>query len=179
MSKIAFVDVDGVVADLISVWLSRYNKDYNDNLKSFDITDWGVDAFVKPEAKQKIFSYIEDSSIYDDVHPIQFSYEGIETLRNYGFRVVFITTPSPNTYGRKLEWLIHYAFLDNKFSKDYIETRDKSLVYGDIMIDDYYKNLEGFSGKKLLFNQPWNYNNQQLKHYSWSTIIQDVLNRII
>ena len=36
------VDVDDVVADLITEWLKRYNHDYNDTKTPADITQWAI-----------------------------------------------------------------------------------------------------------------------------------------
>ena len=81
--KIVAIDVDGTIADLAEIWLARYNKDWNDNLKKKAWIEWGVDKFVKPECGIKIFDYLEDPTIYDDVLPIEGAKEGVDWLRQY------------------------------------------------------------------------------------------------
>jgi 5'(3')-deoxyribonucleotidase len=61
--------------------------------------------------------------------------------------------------GRKLRWLADHGFvtLVHNQSSDYVEAHDKSLIAGDIMIDDYWKNLESANvTHKILFDQSHN-----------------------
>ena len=74
-------DVDGVVANLTKPWLARYNKDWNDNLKIKDIEGWGIQDYVKPECGLKIFNYIKDPSLYDEVLPFSGALNFINTLK--------------------------------------------------------------------------------------------------
>ena len=41
-------------------------------------------------------------------------------------------------------------------SKDYIEISDKHLLLGDTLIDDYHVNLNGFEGRRILFEASHN-----------------------
>ena len=43
---------------------------------------------------------------------------------------------------------------------DYIETRDKSLILADYLIDDNWDNLAFFRGRGILYTQPWNKDNK-------------------
>ena len=40
----------------------------------------------------------------------------------------------------------------------------KTVVKGDIMIDDHFKNLDFFDGKTILFTQPHNYGKNENAH---------------
>ena len=68
--QIIAMDVDSVVADLGTAWLNRYNRDYNDNMTNENILSWDTHKYVKPECGKKIYEYIEDPSLYDEVLPI-------------------------------------------------------------------------------------------------------------
>lgn len=147
------VDIDDVCCDLLSTWLTYYNKDYDDNLTKEQITDWDTSKFVKPECGVKIFKYLENPSLYDNCKPIPDSLEGISLLREMG-RVIFVTASTNGASGRKFRWLNHNGF-DVNFS-DYVEAVDKTLIIGNIMIDDNYENIRRFSGAGFLFRQPHN-----------------------
>lgn len=173
MDRIVFVDIDGVVADLLSEWLYRYNKDYDDDLLPRDITEWGIEKFVKPACGKKIFEYIENPNIYDDVKPIPLALEGIYTIREK-FRVVFATTSTAGAMGRKYKWLQDWGFLDLgwKSTRDYIEIGDKSLLNENhILIDDNIENLERFSGYGFLFDAPYNRISHLPRLYDWSSFV--------
>lgn len=159
---IIFVDVDDVCADLMPAWFSRYNADYDDALKPEDIKAWAIDKFVKPECGKKIFRYLDDGSIYKDVRPIDGALEGIKYLRDLGHRVVFASSGIRQA-SAKYSWLVEHEFLEPSYKhEDYIGGYDKSLLRGDILIDDGPHNIESFSGVGILMRRPHN------EHFSWS-----------
>jgi 5'-nucleotidase len=158
-NKIVFVDVDDVCALLEPVWLGRYNKDYNDNLKDEDLKEWAIEKFVKPECGLKIYTYLKDPGMYDEVVPRKGALEGVNALREMGYRVLFATACPVEVAGRKFHWLREHGFV--KKERDYIEIRDKSLLRGGYMIDDSYDNVSGFTGYGYLLTRPWN------KKYIW------------
>ena len=145
------LDVDGVLADLGTEWLRRYNLDYGDTLTNNDITEWGIHKFVK--CGVKIYEYIEDPTLYDSVLPIENSLVAVSQMKQYA-RVVFVTSSTVGAFGAKYGWLRCHGFLDN--DRDYIECRDKSLVKANLLIDDYLENIKAFRGASYLFSQPWN-----------------------
>lgn len=148
-------DVDGVVADLLSRWLRLYNQDYDDCLTPADITSWETNEFVKPECGKRIFHYLDRADLYDGVLPIEGARVGVQELRAMGHRVVYVTACSSGVMAKgKIEWLFRHDFLTDM--KDLMVARDKSLAKGDLMIDDYIKNLRDFGGRGVLFDAPYN-----------------------
>lgn len=148
------IDVDGVVADMIPEWLGRYNNDYGDNLKSFDIKAWDTSKYVKPECGKKIYRYLEDPTLYDNVLPIPHALEEIASIR-MEHDVYFVTSCVEGMMGRKYRWLNDHGFAVS--IKNYIEASNKGMICGDILVDDYPVNLQKFHGKGILFSQPWNF----------------------
>lgn len=153
---IVFVDVDGVVADLGTEWVRRYNADYDDTLDYHNgITGWDMSAAVKPECGKKIFDYLHAADLYDGVQPIEHALAGVQSLRALGYRVVFATSTNVHQAGNKLRWLARHGFLELKYgtiSPDYVELHDKHLLRGFALIDDGPHNLAGFKGGRILFH---------------------------
>ena len=148
--KIVAVDCDGVCADLTSEWIiNRYNNDWNDNLKHEDITDWNVHQFVKPECGLKIYDYLQDPSLYDNVIPIEGAINGVFYLKSLGYRVIFVTHSTQGHSGRKFRWLFQHGFIE--VEDDYVECKDKSLVNASYLLDDYVVNVNSFRGQGVLF----------------------------
>jgi len=152
-------DVDGVVADLQTAWLARYNKDWNDDLTSEEITEWGSHKFVKPECGMKYYDYLEDPSLYDEVIPTTVkALECINDLKRLGNRIIYVTTTVLGANGAKYKWLKKWGFVDRM--EDYIEATDKNLVNADALIDDSSKNTRNWwsQGNKLtiLVKRPHN-----------------------
>lgn len=172
--KRILVDVDGVVADLHSEWLRLYNEDYADNLKPSQITEWDTTKFVKPECGNKIFDYLHNPNLYDSVKPIDGALSSIQWLRQHGYDVRYVTS---GVQPAKILWLGEHGFLreDHRFlhSSDVVIANDKSLIKGDIMVDDHIKNLESFDRTRILFAQPWNENSQSyFRADGWPDVIQ-------
>ena len=163
--KIVYIDVDDVCAKLSTVWLGRYNKDYDDHLTEEDITDWDIHKFTKPECNLKIYKYLEDPNMYNEVMRREGACDGVNSLREMGYRVLFATSCPVEVAGRKFYWLKQWDFI--KKERDYIEIRDKSLLKGDYMIDDNYDNCRGFTGYGYLLKAPWNIK------YKWYHRVED------
>jgi 5'(3')-deoxyribonucleotidase len=173
MDKLIGLDIDGVVANLIPVWLAHYNHDYNDNLKPTDITGWDTDKFVKPECGLKIYDYLKDPHLYDEVLPVDGALDAIKELKADGYRLVYITATPIEASGAKFQWLKRYGCI--KSPQDYVEASDKSLLMAlGTLVDDKPENLDYFY-KKILFGQPWNevqkYNPKYLYALNWRDVI--------
>jgi len=153
--KIIAVDVDGVVAENHVEWLARYNRDYNDTLTKDDWISWGIDKFVKPECGLKIYNYLKDPTLYDNIKPISGALETINDLSKK-YRIIYVTATPIEASGVKYNWLKKYNFITR--IQDYVECSDKSLILADYLIDDNIDNIKTFSGVGYIFTQPWNIN---------------------
>ena len=178
---IILCDLDSVVIDLMPAWLALYNADYHDNLKPSDITGWNTHLFVKDECGKKVYEYLSDPHLYENCLPVSWSLWGVSQLRDAGHRVVFLTAANSSSMGQKLEWLYEWGYLPKKSAgdtSDFIAAKDKSLIRGDIMIDDGLHNLDAWAGNgpyhasKILFDQPWNKHDTQYKRaIDWKEVV--------
>lgn len=171
------IDVDDVLADLITVWVRRYNKKYHDNLKVKNITDWNIAKFTKAECGDKIYEFIESPHLYNYIKPLPYALEGVNEIRDLGFEIVYATHSTVGAAGRKYLWLKQHGFWNEK--DHYVETKSKHILNGNLMIDDNYSNIEKFiantSGFGLLMTRPWN------KKYAYSSRVngwKDILDSI-
>lgn len=152
------LDVDEVVADLLGEWLRRYNLQYEDNLTPDRITDWNLVPFVKPECGSKVYEILGQEDIYDNVQPIPGALEGIQSLREVS-RVVFVTSANVATMRGKVHWLERHGLLgEGPRHEDLIIAHDKSMVRGDLLIDDAPHNIQSYPGRKIVFDRPHNRN---------------------
>lgn len=168
------IDVDGVLADLHPEWLLKYNREFNDSLIPSDITSWGIHQFVKPECGVAIYKYLGDPDLYDNVEPLPDALHAVGWMRDMGFRTVFVTA---GIFPAKIQWLGRLGFLNNPArphdpipmnDKDIVIASDKSLIIGDVEIDDYPENFS--DGKvHILMDQPWNrdYIGDAFRVYRW------------
>ena len=180
--KIIAVDFDDVIVDLIPTWLDMYNVDYDDQLKSEDITDWDISKFVKSECGKMIYEYLDLPNLYDDVNIVSGALDGIDKLREVGYRIVFVTSTNIAQNGQKLKWLQNNHFLPKeRYSRDYVEATDKSLIRCNIIIDDKLENCDHPTAMGLLFDRPHNQNfdtagyENIIRVYDWEDIVSFLL----
>ena len=159
MQRIA-IDIDGVLADLMPVWLSRYNRDCSDTLTPAHITEWDIAKFTKGH-EDVILSYLASDDLYDDVRPIAGSQDAVKALKK-SFDVIYITScVLGGMIEAKIRWMQRFGFLKEdrrSFDKRLVVASNKDLVSFDYLIDDRAATLVKLSRPKrgILFAQPWN-----------------------
>jgi len=172
--KIA-VDLDGVVWDIMSVFVDIYNSLFKENVKYEDIDDW----YFFPQERFEIVYPLTLPRIME--YPILDEY--IPTYLYFLNKVhdVSILTKEKNPIGTleaKLETL------DIKKGREYkeiirLDLSESKLDYNfNVYIDDYpgmAKKMHEFPGKLMLYySQPWNKKNKYpnsgnvLRVESWS-----------
>lgn len=153
---IVYVDMDGVVADIIPYWLYRYNTDFLDDLSYEDIRCWNLETLVKPLCGEHIRDYLDEQGFFAKARVIA---GAIDALREISFsHKVYFATHSPETsrtaYYEKCTWVDRYfPFIGGD---RVISVKDKGLLLGDVLIDDKPENLIMFQGRRVLYDQPWN-----------------------
>ncbi|MEM0479928.1 MAG: hypothetical protein QXE95_05620 [Candidatus Nitrosocaldus sp.] len=155
MMKIA-VDVDGVLADIISVWLTYYNERHDSSLSKEQIQRWDFWKSIGYSAER---FYSELATCWKEWHKVPVMEDGIAnsiaTLRSLG-KVDIVSAQMAKDYVKM--WLDHNKIIYD----DYVSvTRgvDKADLAYDAFIDDSPINAERISsmGKLvLLYDQPWN-----------------------
>lgn len=154
--RLILCDVDQVVADLHRVWLRLYNADYNDTLTVHELVDWDMTKFVKPECGKKIEDYLYEPGLYDYVPMIPDADWGVDRLRTAGHRVVFVTSDPSGGKSGKIDWLKRHRLVSSQ--NDWIIAHDKSMIHGDILIDDSPRNILLCANgvRPIVFDWPWN-----------------------
>lgn len=149
------VDIDDTIADLLPVWISWYNHEYKDDLRLSQITGWDLTEFVKPECGRKIYDYLGDPDLYENVLPVPGSVDAVASFTEAGHQVFFVTAAY---HPRKIQWLRDNGFLPSDGSEDwrYMVAKNKSLIIADIIVDDRYGTVMTFPGYGVLYNQAHN-----------------------
>lgn len=158
------VDQDQVLADILSVWIDRYNYDYLDNLSVADITDWDIHKFVVPKCGMKIYDYLNDPDLFESLPVIEHSQEVLEELSKK-YEIFVCTAPwNEENVAPKYRWLRkHFPFINED---NYIFTRNKSILKADFLIDDKPENLECFDGYKIIFDAPHNQREKRFHRFN-------------
>lgn len=163
------IDVDSVLADILPLWVKRYNEAANDTLEVEKIVTWDMNDYVKPEWRGRLSSLL-GLDFYDSVPPIANALEGVEILRKH-YDVIFVTACSTGTYDQKHRWLRTHGFL--KHRNEYVAAFDKTLVDAYILIDDAPHNLMPWARmglRAVIFDQPYNRMLEGLRLKGWNEV---------
>ena len=162
---ILLVDLDDTITDLVTDWIRIYNEIYGDNLKVENVTEWNIGKFTL--VGEKMYDILKDPNLFKNVKIRTGATETLEWANEY-FNIQIVSATSPYTYLDKANWVKEYLpFLADSFSA----IIPKYLLKGDIMIDDKPDNLEYFDGVQIVFDRPWNRdNNKYLRVKDWETI---------
>ena len=172
-------DVDDVVAQLVPAWLARYNRDYGDCVTRDDLKSWTITDWISAECGEKIYDYLRDPMLYEDVAPVSGARAGVEMLRRWGHRVVFVTSASGPGMGAKLAWLVRHGFLpDHTYvHPDFVAAHDKALIRGDVLIDDRPENIAKYvktGAHGIVMDAPWNQLAVGLRARHWRDVLAHI-----
>ena len=159
-NKLIFaVDVDAVLRDNLGTMLSLYNKEFKDNKKLEDITQYKTDvSFPRIFAETGVTAqhwFFQDHSdeLFLHASPYPHVAEDMKRLRKLGTVVIVTYQKTIKNKLQTLEWLEK-----NGIGYDSILfTKDKSVLKCDYMIDDNDWNFLGSNAKYgYLVNEPYN-----------------------
>jgi 5'(3')-deoxyribonucleotidase len=156
------LDVDGVVANFVGRYLQVVKdvtgRDYGDE----DVVEWNIATALG-------LSEQEQDRVHEVVATPGFCFElsvypgAVAAVRRLAGRhsIVWVTTPSehnPTWRQDRERWLAeHFGGL----GRSLVQTNDKQLVDGDLLVDDRPENCAAWarahpSGLAVLWSRPWN-----------------------
>lgn len=179
---IILLDQDGVLADFEEgfrrVWHARMGHEFPALLptarKSFYIDD-DYPAHHTPTVEQIMTA----QGFYRDLPVIPGALEAIRALQALGHQIAICTSPhSANRFcvQEKLEWVEEH--LGSDFVRKVIIAKDKTLVHGDVLIDDRPE-VTGIcqpTWQHVLYDQPYNRLSTapRLTWNNWQTVLLDL-----
>lgn len=137
-------DVDGVLADLGSVWLKHLNEIHNTGFTTNDITDWDMAKLI-PESDREAFTSVAlNVDTHGELKPYPGAVDTVEAVRE--FANVYVVTShmySVKTWvSDRDDWL--YRNFNIRMSNT-VHTHAKHLVAVDVLIDDKPSNVEAWA----------------------------------
>lgn len=148
------VDLDDVLNNLLEAWTAYLNSMYNLDMKPEDITEWDITKAFKSLTPEQIFNPLTDPKLYDNVTIRKDAKKYLPLLaQKHKIRIVTNTPVSISEY--KFNKTLYNIFQFIK-QEDVVVTVNKSSISGDVLIDDYIRNFDGCTCRKLLFTQPHN-----------------------
>lgn len=162
IKKHLLVDIDGVIRDINTQMCIVYNKIFGTNIKDEDIKVWDLEVtFPMPEdygvktAKDLFFRFY-NKEIFLEAQPYPKAIETINELKEEGYYIHFVSAQhSPENKALAIEWLTRHNVEFDAISL----TDKKHLIKGDLILDDYPGNFEGFPATvtQVLLDRPYNH----------------------
>lgn len=168
MKKRIIVDMDGVMSDLYHQLIALEKRDSGKELNVADLI-----GLTELEAFPNCKTHVHEPGFFRTARLMEGSYEAIKYLNEkYELYVVSAGMEFPNSLREKYDWLAqHFPFIT---WEQIVLCGSKKIISGDIMIDDYPKNLNHFQGEKFIFTQPHNQlleNEEYNRVNSWQEIM--------
>ena len=150
-----FIDMDDVIADAVDRFLEWYRRDFGVNFTKADLHGTKLHAIVPEEHRKIVKEYPVQKGFFKDLPVIENSIEVIRELNNrFDVYIASAAMEFPNSLNDKYEWLdLYFPFITWKRR---IFCGDKSILKGDVLIDDHDFNLSVFKGRSILFTAPHN-----------------------
>ena len=147
-----YVDIDGVVADSVTVALEEINHHFGTHWEYNDVVTYN------PTLGGVVFGEAIDSLMSSPEHIIRCEpYPGVaEALVEIGQKYdITLITKRLDVNRATVTWLNEHYIPRNHVVMD--RDMHRSFFNGDILVDDNEKNLEGWAPRVcILFSQPWN-----------------------
>jgi 5'-nucleotidase len=165
--KRILVDMDGVLADVYSLFYEIHEKATGVRLSAADVAG-KLEAEAFPDQRK----WVSAPGFFCTVPVMHGSIEGLRRLNEkYDVVVVSMATEFPQSLTDKQIWL-HENFPFITWAQ-VVFCGNKNIICADIMIDDHPKNLDYFKGETIIFTQPHNILIKNPKHWrvdSWDEI---------
>ena len=176
---IILIDLDGVVADFDRGVIEKIKKDYPE-IKIIEPRNKMILNFYK-ERDNKTYKIIEkiinSKGFIKNLKPIDGSKEALKYLLDKGYDVFICSSPlskNKHSFSEKFVWILEN--LGEEWRKRLIITKDKTLIKGDILIDDKpdIKGLLTPHWEHVIFDQQHNKEIIDKKRINWDNF-KDVL----
>lgn len=149
------IDCDDVLEDLVSCWVSELNTKFGTRVNVENITEWKLAKFFPTLTSDELYSPLFDPEMWAKLEVMPDAPQIVKRLIDDGHKVRIVTATHYGTVLPKVKRILEmYPFLK---WEDIIIASDKSMILGDVLIDDGVHNLESVSCMKILFDRPHNH----------------------
>lgn len=171
------IDFDSTIINTAQTIVNLYNYDNRTDYKITGSYGWDFEGILPKDEGKKALKYFEDPRFYSDKFLAieQGAIETIKSLIRTGHRVTIVSLQSPRRRPNTVLWLEKHL---PEVQVCFTNTFDKSIINGDIFIDDKPEALQSVSATNELLlcygNYKWNdvdfISKNCLKVTSWDMI---------
>ncbi|MCC7450787.1 MAG: 5'-3'-deoxyribonucleotidase [Anaerolineae bacterium] len=178
---IILVDMDGVIANFESNFLKQWREQYPGHpyIPLEERVGFYVEEQYPADIKHLVAGLFRAPNFYRTNPPIPGGLQALNEMRDMGHEVFICTSPLTEYQNCVLE---KYEWVDQHLGLAWVDrivlTRDKTLVNGDILIDDR-PHIDGAAKptwEHVLYDQPYNRSEtgkRRLTWDNWRTVLFD------
>lgn len=156
------LDCDGVLSDFVGAALGVIGEVTGRWYGPSEVTRWDFGNLFESERESRaVWAELSGPGVAQELEVLPGAVDAVLRLRDAGHEIYVVTSPMPNcptwTYEREL-WLRDHFGIDRGHI---IHTSAKSLVCGDVLVDDNLDNVGGWvavhrGGAGVLIDAPYN-----------------------
>lgn len=166
---IILIDIDSTLTNFSEVLLHELNDIYKTSYphSAIDSYEWFDQTFEDP------WSITDTTAFWNKVQVNPYAIETIHNLMDNNLIYLVTASHYNNCLGYKIKSTLA-AFPDKMLSTyNVIVAQNKSMIKGDVLIDDSMDNLKNFNGVKICYAQPWNESwTEGIRTNSWTKIYE-------
>jgi 5'(3')-deoxyribonucleotidase len=149
------VDMDEVMADALGEHLTRYNRDYDEQITIADLEGKWLWDVVSIDRHHSLESYLRSEDFFEELAVMPDSQRVLQRLQlNYEVFIATAAMEVPTSFQQKFRWLgRHFPFIP---ASHIVYCGDKSILLADYLIDDNPRQLRRFQGEGILYSSPHN-----------------------
>lgn len=178
---LVLVDMDGVLADfeghLMAQWRARHPNTFD--LAREERTTFYLSRLFPPEHRRKLFDIMYSENFFADLPPVAGGKKALNAMKKLGWEVFLCSSP---LLGHKTGASEKYAWVERHLGREWPErlilAPDKTLVRGDILIDDRPE-INGAAQpawEHVLYDRPYNRQVQGQRRLTWDNWKEVLLN---
>ena len=151
------VDMDEVMADALGEHLTRYNRDYDEQITVADLEGKWLWDVVSIDRHHSLESYLRSEDFFEGLAVMPESQRVLQRLQmNYEVFIATAAMEVPTSFQQKFRWLGKYfPFIP---ASHIVYCGDKGILRADYLIDDNPRQLRRFSGEGILYSAQHNVN---------------------
>ena len=184
MSKIILVDMDGVLCNFEQAFLEMWRTSFPEKpfIRISDRRTPYLSDQYPPEEYDNIYKMWQRPRFFAELPEIPGGLDAVREMEAMGWDVRICTTPMrryEHCAPEKFEWI--ETRLGAKWVDKIIMTRDKTMVRGDVLIDDMPQIMGGYPTlyTHVIYDQPYNRevtDKPRMTWANWREILSTVIN---
>lgn len=143
------------MADAVGQFIAWYERDFGVKYTKEQLEGTRLAHIVPAEHREKVVGYPHQPGFFRDMPVMEDSQMVLEELsKRHEIYIASAAMEFKHSLYDKYEWLDeHFPFIH---WKQRILCGDKSVLRGDVLIDDHDFNLSVFTGRPVMFSAPHN-----------------------